>query len=89
MAFKGMNPDEGREVAQGVTEAGQQILEAIDNVTNIVNAVEWVGPDYDAYRDEWNSFVGGPVAELVNGLETKGKELNQHAEQQDTTSNQN
>ncbi|MGP9539764.1 WXG100 family type VII secretion target [Brachybacterium sp. AOP43-C2-M15] len=88
MAFKGMNPEEGREVAQAVTEAGEQILEAIDNVTSIVNSVEWVGPDYDAYRDEWNSFTGGAVAELVNGLQTKGNELTQHAEEQDTTSNQ-
>ena len=88
MAFKGMNPEEGREVAQGVTEAGSQILELIDGVTQLVNSVEWVGPDYDAYRDEWNSFLSGPVAGLVNGLEAKGKELTQHAEEQDVTSNQ-
>jgi len=88
MAFKGMNPDEGREVAQGVTEAGQQILETINDITTAVSSVEWVGADYEAYREEWNSFVSGAVATLVNGLEAKGKELTQHAEQQDTTSNQ-
>lgn len=88
MAFKGMNPEEGREVAQAVKEAGEQVLEAIDTVTSVVNSVEWVGPDYDSYRDDWNGFVGGAVAQLVEGLQTKGDELNQHAEEQDTTSNQ-
>lgn len=88
MAFKGMNPEEGREVAQGVNEAGQQILELINGATNLVNSVEWVGPDYDAYLEEWNSFVSGPVGDLVNGLADKGTQLNDHAEQQDSTSNQ-
>ncbi|WP_422115142.1 hypothetical protein [Brachybacterium sp. UNK5269] len=88
MAFKGMNPDEGREVAQGINEAGQQVLEAIDAATTVVNSVEWVGPDYDAYRDEWNQFVSGTVDQLVQALQNKHTELNQHAEQQDATSNQ-
>ena len=88
MAFKGMNPEEGREVAQGVNEAGQQILELINGATNLVNSVEWVGPDYDTYLQEWNSFVSGPVADLVNAMADKGSELNNHAEQQDSTSNQ-
>lgn len=89
MAFKGMNPEEGREVAQGVSEAGQQINDVVSAVTNVVNSVEWVGPDYEAFREEWNSFVSGPVAGLVNGLSEKGQLLTQHAEEQDTTSNQN
>lgn len=88
MAFKGMNPEEGREVAQGINEAGQQILEAIEAATTVVGSVEWVGPDYDAYRDDWNQFVSGVVDQLVQALQQKHNELNQHAEQQDSTSNQ-
>lgn len=87
MAFKGMNPDQGREVATGINDAAGQILDAIDAVTNVVNSVEWVGPDYDAYRDDWNGFVSGAVNQLVEGMKTKADELNQHAEEQDSTSN--
>jgi hypothetical protein len=89
MAFKGMNPEEGREVAQEILKAGEQVLEHIDAVTNVVNSVEWVGPDYDAYREDWNAFVNGPVSDLVEAFKVKGDELNKHAEEQDTTSNQN
>lgn len=88
MAFKGMNPDEGREVAQAVTDAGQQIMELVGDVSTIVNGVEWVGPDYDSYREDWSSFVSGAVDNLVTALQDKGRELNEHAEQQDSTSNQ-
>lgn len=89
MAFKGMNPDEGRDVALEIQKAGDQVVEKIDEVTNLVNSVEWVGPDYDAYRDEWNAFVNGAVNNLVEAFKAKGDELNKHAKEQDTTSNQN
>ncbi|ATG54362.1 hypothetical protein CFK41_05925 [Brachybacterium ginsengisoli] len=87
MAFKGMDPGEGNEVAQAVTQAGEQILEAVGDMTTVVNSVEWVGPDYDGYKEEWNSFIGGPLANLVEALQQKGKELTQHAEEQEQESN--
>lgn len=88
MAFKGMNPDQGREVASAINDAGSQILDAINNVTSAVNSVEWIGPDYDSYQDDWNSFVSGPVSNLVDGFQRRSELMNQHAEEQDTTSNQ-
>lgn len=88
MAFKGMNPEDGREVASAVGDAGSQVLDAIDSVSSVVTSVEWVGPDYDAYLDEWNSFVSGPVTNLVDAFQRRSDLLNQHAEEQDTTSNQ-
>ncbi|MFC7376559.1 hypothetical protein ACFQRD_14910 [Brachybacterium sp. GCM10030268] len=89
MAFKGMDPEQGREVANAIHDAGGQVLEAIDTATTLVNSVEWVGPDYDAYREEWNSFLSGPVNQLVEAFKSKQDELNRHADEQDTTSNQN
>lgn len=87
MAFKGMNPEEGREVAQFIMETGQQMLEHIDAATQLVTSVEWIGPDYDSYEGDWNGFIGGAVSQLIELMEAKSKELNQHAEEQDTTSN--
>lgn len=87
MAFKGMNPDEGRETATAVKEAGQSILDAIDTVTGIVNGVDWIGPDYESYKEDWNGFVTGAVSGVNDLLVQKGGELETHAEEQDTTSN--
>jgi uncharacterized protein YukE len=84
-----MNPDEGRDVAQEVTKAGEQILDLLDPLNNLVNSVEWVGPDYETYRDDWSSFMSGPVNDLIEAFKAKGDELTNHAEEQDHTSNQN
>jgi hypothetical protein len=88
MAFKGMNPDEGRDVASAITDAGQQILDAIDSATGVVNSVEWVGPDYDAYQQDWNAFVQGPVNSLIEGFQKRADEMTKNADEQDDTSNQ-
>lgn len=88
MAFQGMNPEEGRDVAQVITDAGQQILDLFEGVTSLVNSVEWVGPDYEGYREDWNSFQTGVIGELANLMQEKGTRLGEHAEEQDTTSNQ-
>ncbi|MCT1386353.1 hypothetical protein M4D54_12120 [Brachybacterium sp. p3-SID1565] len=87
MAFKGMDPEEGREVASEITRTGEQILEYFDSVTSVVSSVDWIGPDYDAYLDDWNSFVSGSIAGLVEALNAKSEELTRHADQQDDTSN--
>src|SRR5699024_7901335 len=72
-----------REVATGITEAGQQILEAIDQVPAQVHGVNWVGPDYDAYQQDWNSFDSSQVSSLVDAFQAKSDELTQHAEPQE------
>ena len=43
MAFKGMDPDEGREVASEIQQAGEKILEFFDQATSTVTSVEWIG----------------------------------------------
>ena len=87
MAFKGMNPDEGRDVSQEIIKTGEQIVEIFDPLTQLVGSVEWVGPDYDTYQEDWNAFVNGQVNDLIEALKAKGDELNTHAEEQDDTSN--
>ncbi|HIY24685.1 MAG TPA: hypothetical protein H9837_10365 [Candidatus Brachybacterium merdigallinarum] len=83
-----MNPDEGREVASEISELGSLITELIDAPTTVLGGIEWVGPDYDAFLEEWNSFVSNQINGIVEALTARSEALNQHSEQQDTTSNQ-
>lgn len=89
MAFKGMNPDQGREVAESIKQAGTQTQEAFETLTGQVQGVEWVGPDADTFKSDWSSFVGGIVAQVTDAYSTKSTDLTHQAEEQDDTSNQN
>ncbi len=84
--FEGMNTDEGREVAQEIMNAGQEVMDLINQVTSRVNGVDWIGPDYESYKEDWNQFVSGAVNGLVEAFQAKGKDLDSQAEQQDTGS---
>lgn len=88
MAFQGMNPEEGREVAQSVERAGAEVNDQTDRRTAEIMGVEWVGPDYDAFTADWNGFVSGALSQLVEAYSRKSAQLTEHAEQQDATSNQ-
>lgn len=88
MAFKGMNPEDGRQVAQQIKKTGSDIQDVYDQITSIVTSVEWVGPDYDNYTSDWNSFISGRLGPVVEAFNAKGDDLNTQADQQDDTSNQ-
>ncbi|MFC0675083.1 hypothetical protein [Brachybacterium hainanense] len=88
MAFQGMDIEAGRDVAALITTTGSEILDIIDQVTSVVNSVEWVGPDYDQYVSDWGSFVSGQVSSLTEAFQAKGDALTQQADQQEGTSQQ-
>ena len=87
MAFKGMNPDEGRETASLVKEAASVVNDTTDTVTSQVMSVEWVGPDYDTFTQDWNALLSGLLTALSDAYSAKADELTQHADAQDATSN--
>lgn len=88
MAFKGMDPDAGREVASFLNDTGSGINDETQTVTSTVSGVEWIGPDYDQFLDDWNQTASNVINGLVELLQEKGKNLGEQADQQDDTSNQ-
>ncbi|MDO5662000.1 MAG: hypothetical protein Q4G40_04840 [Brachybacterium sp.] len=88
MAFKGMNPDEGREVASFVRDTGNKINESANAVKGIVDGLEWVGPDADSFKEEFNAFVSQAVASLVDAYSSQSDILNADADEQEQTSAQ-
>ncbi|MCS6711084.1 hypothetical protein JSY14_03280 [Brachybacterium sp. EF45031] len=81
-----MVAEDGHDVATKVTQAGDRVSEAIQGLTQIVEGVQWVGPDADTYKEDWGAFVNGDVAKLVEAFTTFGQTLERHATEQDDTS---
>jgi uncharacterized protein YukE len=89
MAFKGMDPEQGRDVAQAIKQAGEKIKGTFADLNTVVSGVEWEGPDADAYKEDWTSFFTQRVDGVVEQFATRSKDLDEQAEEQDTTSNSN
>ena len=86
MNFQGMDTEVGKELASDIKTAASEFVELYDNVTSTVNGVEWQGPDYDQYRDDWQSFISGPLSNLGELLTAMADELQADADEQDDTS---
>ncbi|PWH05030.1 hypothetical protein DEO23_15485 [Brachybacterium endophyticum] len=89
MSFKGMDPDQGRDTAQAVKDAGDKIRDAFKDLDGTVQGVEWEGPDADKFKEDWSSFTSQSLDSLVEAFQTHGKDLENQADQQDDTSNSN
>lgn len=51
-----------------------------------IGAVDWIGPDAEAFRDDFTSRVSGLFTQVTSGLDGRRGELDQHAEEQDQAS---
>ena len=78
------------EALRGHAEASRTASEALRTILTrcgaLVDAVEWTGPDADAFRERWSGEVAPTLESAAAGLESDGRELTGHAEEQDETS---
>lgn len=89
MSFKGMDPDQARDVAKDVTQAGEKIKQAFENLDGTVQGIEWKGPDADTFKDDWRNFQTSEVSGVAEQFKTQGDTLTNQADEQDETSNSN
>jgi uncharacterized protein YukE len=89
MSFKGMDPEQARDVAKDVTQAGEKIKQAFSDLDGTVQGIEWKGPDAEAFKDDWRSFESSEVSNVADLFKSHGDTLSDQADEQDQTSNSN
>lgn len=62
------------------------LLEAAERIGTLIDAVTWIGPDADAFRERWHGGVGPRLRERAEQIRTTGTEIEEHAEEQDQAS---
>lgn len=87
MAFKGMDPDQGRQVASQIEKAGHEIEQLFTQLTSQVKGVQWEGPDFHHFTAEWDQFINSRVHHVQEEFAKKATDLKHQAEEQDSTSN--
>lgn len=89
MSFKGMDPEAGRNVAKQIQQAGQKIEHIFQELKTAAHGTDWVGPDADHFKSDFDGFMNGTGKHLSDAFTKKGTELQKQAEEQDQTSNNN
>lgn len=84
--FYGGDTDRMRAHGVACQQGSQRIHEITDTVSAFVDSVPWLGPDAIAFRALWHGAVKPGMIAKADDIRAKGEEIDQHAEEQDTTS---
>lgn len=86
MTFLGADTEQVRAHGERCTTAAGRLGELFSSLTSTVQAVQWVGPDAERFRADFDGRVGSSLRAAAEDLRTRAGELAGHADQQDETS---
>ena len=86
MAFYGMDPEEVRDRAGDLDRAARELEEMMSTLTSAVGAVQWVGPDADEFRSQWDQVRSRSDSQIVPDLQSHRQILEENIEEQEQAS---
>lgn len=84
--FHGADTEQLREQAGACLRGSGTLRDLIGTTSAMVGAVEWTGPDADAFRERWQSEVRAQLTARADALRARADELTAQAEEQDGAS---
>ncbi len=86
MSFQGMDTEQVTGQSEALARAAQRLEGLLGELDGSVRSVAWVGPDADAFREQWGSTRREGESLVMPGLEDRSRDLQQHVEEQDRAS---
>jgi uncharacterized protein YukE len=83
----GMNVDDVRGLAGQLTSSAQQIQDIVNQLTAKVHSTNWVGNDYQAFLNEWQSTYVPSLNSVAHSLEDAANKAYQEVAQQEAAAN--
>lgn len=84
--MSGMNTAEVRALAASFKSSADRLTRVRREIDVLVFATGWWGPDSDALRDQWNSFLRSAVSACAEALDDAGDVLRRQVEEQERAS---
>lgn len=84
--FLGADVEAVRGHAEASRRASETLRTLLGRCEAMVQATEWIGADADSFRARWSGEVAPRLERAAHGLETDGRELDAHAEEQESAS---
>ncbi len=82
----GMDIAQVRDLARRMQTEADQIDQLVQRVSGQLEQVEWVGPDRDAFLQEWHAGHAGRLRKVVDGLHDASTQANEYANRQEWAS---
>jgi len=87
MAIWGADVQSLRDLGTKLQQGSEEIGRTKSQLTNLVQGVDWKGPDADAFRNDWNGEYTAALTKVINALQEAGRKAKANAQAQESTSN--
>lgn len=85
--FTGMDIEQVRQLSRQMQQKADEIEQIRQQLTSLLNGTQWVGPDQQRYKGEWDSSCAPALSRVVETLRQAGQAADQNASQQEQASN--
>lgn len=86
MTFYGMDTEQVLGESDALEQAARRLEEVLGGLQSSVQSVAWIGPDAEAFREQWDATHRQGESIVLPGLGERSRELQQHVEEQDRAS---
>jgi WXG100 family type VII secretion target len=86
MALLGADVEALRNLATRLSAGSNEIQNQKNQLNNMLDGVDWRGPDGDAFRNDWRSNHLPALDRIATALEEAGRQATRNAQQQEDTS---
>ena len=86
MALYGQDIDQVRQLATQLNAKAGDIEGVISQLTSAVNSVQWMGPDAERFKAEWQGQHVPQLKQVVSALQNASQNANRNASEQQQAS---
>ena len=86
MALYGQDVDQVRQLATQLNAKAGDIESVISQLTSAVNSVQWMGPDAERFKSDWQGQHVPQLRQVVTALQTASQNASRNAAEQQQAS---
>lgn len=86
MAFLGADTEALKNLGTRLNAGSNEIQNQKNQLTKVLDGVNWKGPDADQFRNQWRSEHLPALERVARALEEAGKQAGRNAQQQEDAS---
>ncbi len=86
MAVLGLDVEAARDLSRNMSSTADNFNQMMQQLSNLINNVEWRGADADNFRNNWQSSAMPNLNQIIEMLRENGTNLARQADEQERVS---
>jgi uncharacterized protein YukE len=86
MAMYGQDIEQVQNLSSQLNAKADDIQNVITQLSSAISSVQWMGPDADRFRSDWQSQHTAQLKAVVSALRTASQNAKRNAQEQQTAS---